>query len=124
MACFVHAGRALLDLSVIAPPGWTVVSHAAPSERPEPGRAGRWRFAPTTPMEPRPTFAAAPWASRDGVCARPSLRPLLDQSPIGELLDEVMREHAHVLGLADPFGQLPCVLVPGYGSQGSNAGGL
>ena len=124
MACFIGAGRAEIELAVVAPAGWTVVSHATPTEQPEPGQAGTWRFVAPLPMEPRPTFAAGPWASRDGVHVRPSLQHLLDDSPIAGLRDDVVRVHERLLDVAHPYDQLPCVLVPGYGSQGSNAGGL
>lgn len=124
MCCFVDAPRATFDLAVVVPAGWSVVSHAPPVERPEPGAAGRWRFVSPLAMEARPTFAAGPWAMDRDVYVRPSIEPLLERSPIGDLRDAVVDAHERLLGTVEPFGQLPCVLVPGYGSQASNAGGL
>lgn len=124
MCCFVDAGRGAFDLNVVVPAGWSVVSSALPTQRPEPGEGGRWRFLTPLPTEPRPTFAAGPWASVRDVHARPSRREALRQSSIGEMRDAVVAFHGKLLGIDDPYGQLPCVFVPGYGSQGSNGGGI
>lgn len=124
MCCFVDAGRGAFDLTVIAPAGWTVHSHGRPTEQPAQGNAGKWRFVAPVPVEARPTIAAGPWASRSDVHARPSLKRALEASPISQLRDAVVQHHERLLKVPDPFGQMPCVLVPGYGSQGSNGGGL
>ena len=56
-ACFDQPDlRATFDLTVDAPEEWVVVSNARPTERPEEGAAGRWRFERTPAV---PTYITA-----------------------------------------------------------------
>lgn len=123
-ACFLDV-PATWDLRVVAPDGWTVLSHGPRVSPP----VGGWRFLPPYPLPFGPTFAAGPWArveGPDGVpqWARPSAADLLANSPVGELVASAIAYHEQVLDVPYPYETRDCVFLPGYGSQAGCSGGL
>lgn len=51
---------ATLALSLRVPQGWTCVANSAVAQRPAPGTAGTWRFAPLRLKPLELTFCAGP----------------------------------------------------------------
>ncbi len=126
-ACFDQPDlKAPYDVTVAAPPAWTVVGNGAASEE----RPGRWRLATTRPLATYfVTVCAGPYVSvraeHDGIPlglhARASLRQPLERH--AEELFEITRrsfDHFHELfGIRYPFGEYHQVFVPEF-----NAGAM
>ena len=131
--CLLRAGPTAFDLRVVAPAGWSVTSHTAAVARPAPDSAGEWRFLVSLPMDARVlTFAAGPWAvahgSASSVRPRPSVSTLYGPRSAAEMvrassvpddLVRVLEYFERILGVAYPYDQADCVVVPDYGSQGT-----
>src|SRR5262249_33365129 len=67
LACFFLAGRTEVDLRVLVPAGWSVISHTAPIATPRPDSPGEWRFLVSLPLDARTmAFVAGPWAAAPG----------------------------------------------------------
>ncbi len=136
LPCFDGAGRAPIEVSVIAPAGWSCVSNGRVVDQPPAGEAGRWRFARTLPLSPQQlTVAAGPWTEvRSSAGAEPALESIsygrqsvtaqVENSPIGRLVADCAAAHAQALGVPYPFDNLAVVFVPGYASLGGSFGGI
>jgi len=114
------------NLRVVAPEGWTVLSHGPPQPA---STDGVWEFVPPFPLPDGPTFAAGPWARIEGsggvpLWSRPSVGGVLAQSPAGEFLSSALAHHAAVLDVPYPYETRDCVFIPSYGSQAGCSGGL
>jgi aminopeptidase N len=113
-ACFDQPDlKASFELSVDAPEEWVVVSNSAAVERPEVGRAGRWRFSPTPPVSPYITaVVAGSYASVHdthgpldlGLYVRRSLEEHLDAEEIFEVTRQGLDFFERVFDQPYPFG--------------------
>ncbi len=123
-ACFDQPDlKATYTFEVDAPAGWEVVSGARTVSRPEPGREGRWRFAPTARMS---TYLAAlvagPYHSvhrrhRDidmGLYCRQSLAQYLDADEILEITAAGFDFFESAFGQPYPFGKYDQCFVPEF----------
>jgi aminopeptidase N len=114
-ACFDQPDlKAPFELSVDAPEEWVVVSNAPAVEQPEPGAAGRWRFAPTAPVPPYITaVVAGAYASVHdthgpldlGLYVRRSLAEHLDADEIFEVTRQGLDFFERVFDQPYPFGE-------------------
>ena len=105
--------RATFELTVDAPDEWVVVSNSRAVEQPEPGAAGRWRFAPTPRI---PTYITAVVAGsytsvhdhHDGIdlglYVRRSLAEHLDPEEIFEVTKQGLDFFQRVFDQPYPFG--------------------
>ncbi|MGH9038896.1 MAG: M1 family metallopeptidase, partial [Acidimicrobiia bacterium] len=123
-ACFDQPDlKATYTFEVDAPSGWEVVSGARTTSRPEPGKEGRWRFAPTARMS---TYLAAlvagPYhsvhrAHRDidmGLYCRQSLAPYLDVDEIFEITASGFDFFESAFGQPYQFGKYDQCFVPEF----------
>jgi aminopeptidase N len=131
--CFLRAGPSDVDVRVVAPAGWSVISHTPAVARPAPDSAGEWRFLVSLPMDARAlTFVAGPMAVAPGsaspVRPRPSVSTLygprsavdlVRASSVPDDLVRVLEYFERILGVAYPYDQADCVALPDYGSQGT-----
>jgi aminopeptidase N len=123
-ACFDQPDlKATYIFEVDAPAGWEVVSGARAVQRPEPGKEGRWRFAPTARMS---TYLAAlvagPYHSihrrhRDidmGLYCRQSLAEYLDADEIFTITAAGFDFFESAFGQPYPFGKYDQCFVPEF----------
>ena len=123
-ACFDQPDlKATYTFEVDAPAGWEVVSGARPVQRPEPGKAGRWRFAPTARMS---TYLAAlvagPYYSVHrrhrnidmGLYCRQSLAEHVDADEIFEITAAGFDFFESAFGQPYPFGKYDQCFVPEF----------
>jgi aminopeptidase N len=123
-ACFDQPDlKATFTFEVDAPAGWEVVSGARAVQRPEPGREGRWRFAPTARMS---TYLAAlvagPYHSihrrhRDidmGLYCRQSLAEYVDADEIFGITAAGFDFFESAFGQPYPFGKYDQCFVPEF----------
>ncbi|MDQ3945986.1 MAG: aminopeptidase N, partial [Actinomycetota bacterium] len=123
-ACFDQPDlKATYAFEVDAPAGWEVVSGARVIQRPEAGKEGRWRFAPTARLS---TYLAAlvagPYHSvhrrhRDidmGLYCRLSLAEYLDADEIFEITAAGFDFFESAFGQPYPFGKYDQCFVPEF----------
>ncbi|MGH8990702.1 MAG: aminopeptidase N [Acidimicrobiia bacterium] len=123
-ACFDQPDlKATYTFEVDAPAGWEVVSGGRAVQRPEPGQAGRWRFATTARMS---TYLAAlvagPYQSvhrrhRDidmGLYCRQSLAEYLDADEIFDVTAAGFDFYEAAFGQPYPFGKYDQCFVPEF----------
>jgi aminopeptidase N len=131
-ACFDQPDlKATFELTVIAPPGWQVISNTAADISGEPLAAGtreRWHFPPTPVLSPYVTaLVAGPYhVARDsvdgiglGVFCRQSLAEYLDPEEILEITKQGFRFYHRAFGIRYPFGKYDQLFVPEF-----NAGAM
>jgi aminopeptidase N len=131
-----------LTLTLRAPAGWTCVANGAVAERPAPGTAGTWRFAPVRMKPLELTFAAGPFRAR----ALPSVpavspagtpvtlaaygRAALSGTAVGqfvrylELVRDALGRHQRVLGVACPYPKYEIVAFPDVPFRAASVPGL
>jgi aminopeptidase N len=128
-ACFDQPDlKAVFDLQVHAPAGWTCVSNGAVEERPAEGEAGLWRFASTPRISTYVTaLVAGPYASvhdeHDGIplglyCRR-TLAEHLDADALFTVTKQGFDFFHRVFGVRYPFGKYDQLFVPEF-----NAGAM
>jgi aminopeptidase N len=126
-ACFDQPDlKALLELTVLVPPGWKVVSTSEPASEPILSDGGaRWHFPPTPPLPPYVTvLAAGPYhAVRDdsafppiGVYCRKSLAAALDPEGIVTVARQGLEFYEEQFGRRYPFTKCDFVFVPEFGN--------
>ncbi len=115
--------KATYTFDVDAPAGWEIVSNARAISRPEPGKEGRWRFAPTARMS---TYLAALVAGpyhplhrrhRDidmGLYCRQSLAEYVDADEIFEVTAAGFDFFEGAFGQPYPFGKYDQCFVPEF----------
>lgn len=130
--------RAVFDISVQAPAGWSCLANAPATSRPAGGAAGTWRFATTAPIPPYGcSLCAGPYVAWTGTCERDgkpalpvsvralrSARPFLQPEETLDLLRQALRFYERVLGVPYPYGKCDVLFVPGYPVLGFGAPGL
>ncbi len=126
--------KAAFEFTVLARPGWQVVSNAAPDRVAEPAGPGqeRWHFPPTWVMSTYITaVAAGPYrVIRDehdgiplGIYCRESLASFLDPDEIFELTRQGFDFFHAAFGVRYPFGKYDQLFAPDYkGGAMENAG--
>lgn len=130
--------RAVFDVSVRVPAGWSCLANAPAASRPAGGAAGTWRFAPSAPIPHYGcSLCAGPYVAwpgtreRDGnpalpvsVQALPSVAALLQSEATLDLLLHALRFYEQVLDVPYPYGKCDVLFVPGYPVLGFAAPGL
>jgi aminopeptidase N len=126
--------KATFEFTVLARPGWQVVSNAAPDLVAEPAGDGRerWHFPPSAVMSTYITaLAAGPYrVIRDehdgiplGIYCRGSLAGFLDPDEIFELTRQGFDFYHAAFGVRYPFGKYDQLFAPEYkGGAMENAG--
>ena len=111
--------------SVNVPAGWQVASNTSPSERPEEGEAGIWRFPETPLMSTYITcIAAGPYhVVRDrhgdielGVWCRKTLAPYLEADEILDVTKQGFDFFSAAFDYPYPFGKYDQLFVPEFNS--------
>jgi aminopeptidase N len=136
-ACFDQPDlKATFEFTMIARPGWKVISNAAPDVTGEPAGPGltRWHFPPTPPMSTYITLiAAGPYhqvtAEHDGIplgiFCRESLARYLDPDEIFDITRRGFDYFHAAFGVRYPFGKYDQLFVPEYKSGAmENAGAV
>ncbi|MGH9004289.1 MAG: aminopeptidase N, partial [Acidimicrobiia bacterium] len=123
-ACFDQPDlKATYTFEVDAPAGWEVVSGGRAVQRPEPGQAGRWRFATTARMAADlAALVAGPYQSvhrrhRDidmGLYCRQSLAEYLDADEIFDVTAAGFDFYEAAFGQPYPFGKYDQCFVPEF----------
>ena len=125
-ACFDQPDlKATYEFTVIARPGWQVISNAAPDTEAEPAGAGRerWHFPAGAVMSTYITaVAAGPYhVIRDehdgiplGIFCRESLASFLDPDEIFEVTRQGFDFFHREFGVRYPFGKYDQLFVPEY----------
>ena len=125
-ACFDQPDlKATYEFTVIARPGWQVISNAAPDTEAEPGGEGRerWHFPAGAVMSTYITaVAAGPYhVIRDehdgiplGIFCRESLASFLDPDEIFEVTRQGFDYFHREFGVRYPFGKYDQLFVPEY----------
>ena len=125
-ACFDQPDlKATYEFTVIARPGWLVISNAAPDTEAEPAGAGRerWHFPAGAVMSTYITaVAAGPYhVVRDehdgiplGIFCRESLASFLDPDEIFEVTRQGFDYFHREFGVRYPFGKYDQLFVPEY----------
>jgi aminopeptidase N len=121
-----------------APAGWSALANAPAVAHPQTGKAGLWRFAPTTPLPPSLfSVCAGPYRGPALVCERDKGRPLpvtiqalpptagrLEPHAVLELVHQPLRYYERNLGVSYPYGKYDLVFVPGFPALAFSAPGL
>ena len=125
-ACFDQPDlKATFEFTVIARPGWQVISNAAPDQVAEPAGDGRerWHFPPAAVLSTYITaVAAGPYrVIRDehdgiplGIFCRQSLASFLDADEIFEVTRQGFDFFHAAFGVRYPFGKYDQLFVPEY----------
>ncbi len=134
-ACFDQPDlKAVFDVTVTAPPAWTVLGNAVPTRSGKDGD-GVWTFATTVPISPYLlTVAAGPYHSvytehaglPFGLHCRRSLAPHLD-ADAAELFDITRRSFDHYARIFDepyPFDSYDQAFVPEFNAGAMENPGL
>lgn len=136
MCCFQRANRAPLEIIVIAPPGWTCLSHTPASEQPPASEIGRWTFPKTAPLSPETILVAAgPFATsstppgvrtqiRPTLYGRQAVAEKLARSPAGQIAAECIHLESELLGVDYPFDGFDLLFAPNYTALGGSSPGV
>jgi aminopeptidase N len=130
--------RAPFTVSVRAPAGWSSLGNTPVVARPAGGKAGLWRFAPTTPLAPSLfSVCAGPFCGPALACARdqgqslpvairalPPAAALLEPGAVLELVRQPLRYYERTLGVPYPYGKYDLVFVPQFPALAFSAPGL
>ena len=115
--------KATFSFTVEAPAGWEVVSNGAPTQRPDGGAAGRWRFATTETMSTYITaLVAGPYHSvhrthreiQMGLYCRQSLAQYLDADEIFDVTAAGFDFFEDAFGQPYAFGKYDQLFVPEF----------
>jgi aminopeptidase N len=130
--------RADLRLTVSAPAGWECVANGAVTDRPAPGQAGVWRFAPVPAMQPYElTLCAGPYVTvaaqdypgaggpvRLSVRCRRTLAGSAGLARAGEVVSQALAYYEALLGVPCPYDKYDVVFTPDLDPLGMSMPGV